>query len=338
MPHPNFPDLRMRYVYSGVLILAALALAMSGCYRSKSVRESLGQATRGVQAGPRILADYQPWFGYPEHISVGYSTQDPAILRKQVQKAKEMGIYAFAVDWYGERRPFEDRSYALLQQVSSEEHFHICLMYDETQEDNGHATEDALEAFDKAYRAYIGPNAPGREAYVTYNGRPIVFIFPKRGNTDWERVRNAVNQWERPPILIYKDDPPPKYTDAFDGFYAWVHPGQHWDPKGGDWGKEYLEKFYKKMSDRTGKIVVGGIWPGFNDTKASWSLNRHMDRRCGATFEDTLNIFHQYDDPERPMPFLLIATWNDYEEGTQIETGVSDCHGSNKPFAETASR
>ena len=26
------------------------------------------------------------------------------------------------------------------------------------------------------------------------------------------------------------------------------------------------------------------------------------------------------------MPFMLIATWNDYEEGTQIETGVSDCH------------
>jgi hypothetical protein len=38
------------------------------------------------------------------------------------------------------------------------------------------------------------------------------------------------------------------------------------------------------------------------------------------------------------MPFLLIATWNDYEEGTQIETGVSDCHGSGKTFAETASQ
>jgi hypothetical protein len=51
-----------------------------------------------------------------------------------------------------------------------------------------------------------------------------------------------------------------------------------------------------------------------------------MDRRCGQTFEDTLKLFHRYDDPERPMPFMLIATWNDYEEGTQIETGVSDCH------------
>jgi hypothetical protein len=248
-----------------------------------------------------------------------------------------MGIYAFAVDWYGERRPFEDRSYALLQQVSAEQQFHICLMYDETQEDNGHATEDALEAFEKAYRAYIGPNAPGREAYVTYHGRPIIFIFPKRGNTDWNRVRTAVDQWERPPILIYKDDPPPKYANAFDGFYAWVHPGQHWDANGRDWGKEYLDQFYKKMKEHPDKVIVGGVWPGFNDTKASWSLNRHMDRRCGATFEDTLKLFHQHNDPERPMPFLLIATWNDYEEGTQIETGVSDCNGR-RPITETAAR
>jgi hypothetical protein len=52
-----------------------------------------------------------------------------------------------------------------------------------------------------------------------------------------------------------------------------------------------------------------------------------MDRRCGETFEDTLKMFHRYDDPEHAMPFVMIATWNDYEEGTQIETGVSDCHG-----------
>ncbi|HTM36337.1 MAG TPA: endo-1,3-alpha-glucanase family glycosylhydrolase [Terriglobales bacterium] len=327
----------MRYLYTGGLIAGVLVLVMVGCNRNQSVRESLSQTTRGMQQGPRILADYQPWFGDPDHMSVGYSTQDPAVLRKQVERAKQMGIYAFAVDWYGERRPFEDRSYALLQQVSAEQQFHICLMYDETQEDNGHATEDALEAFEKAYRAYIGPNAPGREAYVTYHGRPIIFIFPKRGNTDWNRVRTAVDQWERPPILIYKDDPPPKYANAFDGFYAWVHPGQHWDANGRDWGKEYLDQFYKKMKEHPDKVIVGGVWPGFNDTKASWSLNRHMDRRCGATFEDTLKLFHQHNDPERPMPFLLIATWNDYEEGTQIETGVSDCNGR-RPITETAAR
>lgn len=328
----------MRYLYTTVWVLAVFALITSGCYRSTSIRKSLNQATRGVERTPRILADYQPWFGDPGHINVGYSTQDPAVLRKQVQKAKDMGIYGFAVDWYGDRLPFEDRSYALLQQVASEEHFHVCLMYDETQEDNGHATDDALEAFEKAYQAYIGPKAPWRDAYVTYAGRPVIFVFPKRGNTDWDRVRAAVNQWETPPLLIYDDDPPAKYMNDFDGFYAWVHPGRNWDPKGADWGKEYLENFYRRMSDRPGKIIVGGVWPGFNDTRASWSLNRHMDRRCGATFEDTLQIFHQNDDPEHPMPFLLIATWNDYEEGTQIETGVSDCHGPEKTQVAQTSR
>jgi Glycosyl hydrolase family 71 len=326
----------MKYLYATICIgIAALLIAQtSGCYHG-NVHQPMTDISRGMSNPTRILADYQPWFGDRDHISVGYSTQDPAVLRKQIQKAKSMGIYGFAVDWYGERRPFEDNSYAILQRVASEENFHVCLMYDETQEDNGHATEDALEAFDKAYRAYIGPHAPGREAYVTYNDRPIIFIFPKRGHTDWDRVRNAVDQWERPPILIYKDQPPPRYAKDFDGLYAWVHPGRAWDPKGGDWGKEYLEKFYEK-NQGSGKLLVGGIWPGFNDTRASWSLNRHMDRRCGQTFEDTLKLFHRYDDSEHPMPFMLIATWNDYEEGTQIETGVSDCHGKEKQSSQVA--
>ena len=317
----------MKHFLGILLVLAAILLIMqtSGCYHG-TVRP-VRQEMQGLPGAPRILADYQPWFGDPEHMNVGYSTQDPAVLHKQIQEAKSMGIYAFAVDWYGERLPFEDHSYALLQQVANEDHFRVCLMYDETQEDNGHATDDALEAFDKAYRAYIGPNAPGYEAYVTYQGRPVIFIFPKRGHTDWGRVREAVNQWEHPPILIYKDDPPKQYDQDFDGYYAWIHPGRAWDPHGADWGKDYLEKFYDKMKEHPGKVVVGGVWPGFNDTKASWTLNRHMDRRCGQTFEDTLKIFHHYDDPEHPMPFMLIATWNDYEEGTQIETGVSDCHG-----------
>jgi hypothetical protein len=67
------------------------------------------------------------------------------------------------------------------------------------------------------------------------------------------------------------------------------------------------------------------VWPGFNDTKASWSLNRHIDTRCGKTFEDTLRLFRENDDPAHPMPFVLIATWNDYEEGTAIERGLPRC-------------
>ena len=279
---------------------------------------------------PQVLADYQPWFGDPDHIDVGYSTQDPNVLRKQIESARKMGIYAFVVDWYGSRKPFLDRSTALLQRVASEQHFHVALMYDETQDDNGHATDDAMEAMDLAYKNYIGPSAPGRDAYLLYKGRPVIFVFPKQGHTDWNQVRQQVNQWESPPLLLYKDDPPPQYAQSFDGEYAWVYPGSKgWSPDGQAWGEDYLQDFYKKMqSQHPDEITVGGVWPGFNDAKASWSLNRHIDARCGQTFANTLRLFEENNTPSHPIPFALIATWNDYEEGTAIEQGIPSCNGS----------
>lgn len=309
------------------LSIVALFLIAPGCHRAGSYR-ALNQALESPVQRPTVLAVYVPWFGDPEHINVGYTTDDPAVLRRQIAKAKDRGVQVFVVDWYGERRPFLDHSYALMQQVASQNHFKVALMYDETEEDNGQATEESLAAMTKAYETYLRPGAAGRDAYLEYNERPVIFIFPKRGHTDWNRVRALVSNWPVPPLLIYKDDPPPQYASAFDGYYAWVHPGSGgWISSGENWGEDYLESFYKKMQNQPDKITVGTAWPGFDDTKASWSMDRHIDERCGKTFEDTLRLFRFYDQI-RPMPFLLIATWNDYEEGTAIEPGVRRNCGS----------
>ena len=50
-----------------------------------------------------------------------------------------------------------------------------------------------------------------------------------------------------------------------------------------------------------------------------------MSSRCGKTFDDTLRLFRRYYNEQRPLPFLMIETWNDYEEGTAIENGVDTC-------------
>lgn len=308
-----------------------------GCHHASSQNLTLKDLSE-ESGNPKILADYQPWFGDPDHIDVGYSSQDPNVLRKQIESARSIGIDAFVVDWYGPRRPFLDRSTTLLERIASEQHFHIALMYDETQDDNGHATDEALEAMELAYRKYIGPQAPGHDAYLQYRGHPVIFVFPKQGHTDWDQVRQLVNQWESPPILLYQDDPPPQFTKAFDGEYAWVFPGQKgWSPDGQAWGEDYLTNFYKKMRSRSDQVTVGGVWPGFNDAKASWSLGRHIDARCGETFQDTMRVFQENNSSSHPIPFVLIATWNDYEEGTAIERGIPQC-GESKSGAAQAAR
>ena len=219
-----------------IAIIVAIFLIAPGCHRAVS-EHPLTRAIQSAPQGPEVLAVYVPWFGDPEHIKVGYTTDDPAVLRRQISKAKDMGVTVFAVDWYGDRRPFLDQSYALMQKVASQSHFKVALMYDETEEDNAQATEESLAAMTKAYDAYLRPGAPGRDAYLEYNGRPVIFIFPKRGHTDWNRVRAFVNNWPVPPLIIYKDDPPPQYANAFDGMYAWIHPGvKGWVPDGSNWG------------------------------------------------------------------------------------------------------
>ncbi len=328
------------YQYALLAYVVILSSIPSACTYANSRNLALKDIPASP-GNPKILADYQPWFGDPEHINVGYSSQDPNVLRKQIENARNLSIYAFVVDWYGSRRPFLDRSTALLERIASEQHFHIALMYDETQDDNGHATDDALEAMELAYQKYIGPRAPGRDAYLLYHGQPVVFVFPKHGHTDWNQVRQAVNLWASPPILLYKDDPPSEFGKAFDGEYAWVHPGSKgWSVDGQEWGEDYLRDFYTKMRTKhPDEVTVGGVWPAFNDAKASWSLNRHIDARCGKTFEDTLRLFDENNGPSHPIPFVLIASWNDYEEGTAIERGLPHCdepkgnvaHGAGRP-------
>src|SRR5580700_1489475 len=176
-------------LYQCALLAYLLAASCLGSACSRADARNLSLKDVADSAGnPKILADYQPWFGDPDHIDVGYSSLDPKVLRKQIENARSMGIYAFVVDWYGARRPFLDRSTALLQRIASEQHFHIALMYDETQDDNGHATDEAMEAMELAYQKYIGPGAPGRDAYLLYRGRPVIFVFHKRGHTDWNLV------------------------------------------------------------------------------------------------------------------------------------------------------
>jgi hypothetical protein len=313
---------------TGLFFLGILLslLPVTGCARP-NLKESLG-AVQAPESGTQLLAIYQPWFGQKDHINVGYSSHDPGVLRQQIARARELNISGFVVNWYGPRKEFEDRTYGLLQQAAKENNFKVAVQYDEAVDHPGYATDAVIVDLQYLYDKYISPSAgPSREAYLRYNGRPVVFIFPKDASTDWNRVREVTQGWPDPPVLIYKDESG-KYANAFDGFYPWVQPGKAgWAADGRNWGEDYLEYFYSDMTQHhPDKIAVGAVWPGFDDSKASWSRNRHIANRCGKTFEDALRLFRRYYGGQNAPPYLLIETWNDYEEGTAIERGINHCN------------
>lgn len=297
--------------------------ALLGCERTGG---GTRPAFRPAQGGPMVLAVHQPWFGEPDHIQVGYSSLDRNVAERQIEQARSLGIEAFVVNWYGPHKTFIDRGYALMHNTAAEKGFYVALLYDETA-DGLRATDTTVADLQYAYQHYIGPQAgQARSAYLQYDGRPVIFIFPKSHKTDWARVRRELSSWEQPPILIYEYGENLN-ADPFDGLYAWVQPGPAgWARDGSNWGGEYLDTFYSRMITRyPDKITVGAAWPQFDDTRASWSQNRRISARCGQTFAQTLRSFRRYYNDRNPLPFLLVQTWNDYEEGTSIEPGVPAC-------------
>lgn len=318
-----------------VLSLLLFSFAPHGCLNSAADAPT-PLKYRATGTSPQVIALYEAWFGHPRHISVGYSSQDPRVIEHQIKAAKGMGITAFVVDWYGDREPFIDQSYAEMQKIAARNHFQVAMMYDETSQEDD-ATDEAIADFTMFHETYLSSKAEGRQAYLSFEGRPVIFIFPKGGHTDWDTVRAVVNKWNPAPLLI-QENLPGAYANDFDGFYAWINPGEKgWAPDGSNWGEQYLKNFYDTIKTKyPDKLIVAGAWATMDDSKASWGLNRHIAARCGETFTDTFNYWRKELPPDQPPPFVMLETWNDYEEGTAIEQGIASCGNGNVPISKSA--
>ncbi len=271
--HHMFSRLRRSADFRAIALLgmAMLSLLMmagaTGCAAKINPRESLAAQGRAPEGSPKLLAIYQPWFGQSAHINVGYSCHDPNVLRQQIAKAKELNISGFVVNWYGPRKEFEDQAYGLMQQAASADpSFKVAAQYDEAVDHPGYDTDAVIVDLQYLYDRYIGPHAgPTRSAYLRYNGRPVIFIFPKDSAVDWNRVRQVTNSWEDPPLMIYKDMND-TYPAAFDGFIPGCNRAKTAGRATAAIRAEYLDYFYRHMQENhRDKLAVGAVWPGFDD-------------------------------------------------------------------------
>jgi hypothetical protein len=238
------------------------------------------------------------------------------------------------VDWYGppaglsndDDRAFIDQATAELIRQSEMRGFKVALMYDEGTLSNTvpltalrqtRAISDLLYA----QRYFTSP------AYLSMSGHPALFVFPYpqvEPDINWLYVRSQLGIT----VTLLDEDPNPDdqpHDLQFDGFYAWVQPpSSGWREDGTEWGHDYLTWFYGVMTGLaptyTSRIAIGGVWPGFDDSAAPWGQNRYMWRRCGQTWRDTWQLANQFNPP-----YVMIATWNDFEEGSDIEFGIGDC-------------
>jgi hypothetical protein len=124
------------------------------------------------------------WFGNSGHMNVGYRSDDPAQVHKQVEDMISRGIQGAIVDWYGAAATLEDTGTKLLMK-EAEVHpgFTFAITEDagalvSAAEQNGCDVTTQLIA-DLNYVVSTYTSSP---AYMKVNGKTPIFMF---GVTGW---------------------------------------------------------------------------------------------------------------------------------------------------------
>lgn len=268
----------------------------------------------------RIYAALMPWFGRPDHMSIGYTSSDPTQIGAQINDMRSRGFQGAIIPWYGSNVAINSTTAInFMDAAQSAGNFEFSIMIDmgallAYAEQNGC---DTTAQFITDLN-YIAATFYGSSAYSRVSGRPVVYLFGVEVyDINWTEVRSAV---AGNPMFMLRN--PSAFSDSYaDAGYAWVQI----DPSNpNDMMLSYLDSFYA-AAGTSSKYAVGNGYKGFDDTQAAWGSNRIVNQHCGLTWLDTFAEANKHYSSSRQLPAFQVATWNDYEEGTEIESGIENC-------------
>ncbi len=270
----------------------------------------------------RIYARLMPFFGDKSHLDVGYDSADPRQVARQVEDMISRGIDGTILDWYGPERGRSDKIASLLRDEAERRNgFEFGISEDHGALENCakrpgcDVTQRLIDDLNYAYEHF--ERSP---AYMRQNGRPVVMFFDVEAKSvDWGRVRQKVAGH---PLFVFRNSGAFSLQQS-DGGYAWIG-----EAKEGGNGMPYLQRFYKaslRGRQEGTEFTMGSAYKGFDDSAASWGKHRLLKQDCGKTWLETFAQANQIFSGGNQLDALQIVTWNDYEEGTEVESGIDNC-------------
>ena len=258
----------------------------------------------------QVYVNWVPWWGTNNHVNIGYSEANAAQLDAQVVDMMSRGIDGLVVDWWHAGQ-LEINSELMLTASENHAPFTYALMYDAAQLSGlTDPTQRFINDLNFATQRYYGS-----PAYMRINGQPVMLTFGiEMYPIDWTRVKAGVTG---NPLFIFRNA---------NGYAQPMSAGAFaWGASSAD--NSYLNFYYSKALLASPTMVTwGAAAKGFNDSIAAWGQNRFADQLCGQHWISQLADAATYylATPTR-LNGMQIATWNDYEEGTEIETGIDNC-------------
>jgi hypothetical protein len=286
----------------------------------------------------KLIAHLEPWWGSSHHIDIGYSSQDPSQVHRQVVDMITRGLDGVVADWYGSDS-YEALGLKLLM-AEAETHpgFVFFVEVDKGAIEWGscypscNATSAVIQLMTRVSSDFFAS-----PAYFRLDGRPVLrefgmetVSFPAgQPDRNWNVIDWSLVQSQVPgnPLIIHRNLG--GFSKPYSaGAFGWMEPKTvDAMPPNYD-GTDELNWFYSNaVADHGSMPAFGAAWKGFSDILADWSPpgGRHIKQNCGQTWLRTFDAVNRHYSAARQLAVLQLITWNDYEEGTELETGIENC-------------
>ena len=227
------------------------------------------------------------------------------------------GVDGTIIDWYGPADFTDQTAKLVMAEVEQHPGFTFAIMVDKGAIGNSPCQGCTPQQTLVSLVHYVEQTYIPSPAYMRVNGQPLITNFDMDLNytVDWAAVKAASTT---NPDFIFQHKG--GFTHAVSGgSYSWVIVNVT------DEGMGYLSQFYGAGMAAPAEETIGAAYKGFNDTLASWGEGRIMNQQCGQTWLQTFNKINSLYNSTNQLDAVQLVTWDDYEEGTEIETGIDNC-------------
>jgi hypothetical protein len=270
----------------------------------------------------RWFAHATPWFGTSSHISIGLTNNTAAYVAAMITDMKNRGFNGVVIDWYGQGHSTD----GVVQKIKSYlagipgNTFTYIIMVDKGVQ-GGTSTNNLVTQIQYCQNQYFNDTNYEHEASAA--GQPILMFFG---------VRSALGASAMADLKV-----------ETGGNMVWVEQGtsylsEPWEDECFEWtheydtGVNYSDPFnlaavtapYPTIKN-SGKKAFGAMCGNFNGTltkSVSWSMGKYLPSSNGLCVVQRAASINSAIFPN--MTRMQWTTWSDWEEGTQVESGIEN--------------
>jgi hypothetical protein len=324
------------------ILAVVLACSVGLVLLPRAVRHaqaSSQQASQDQDAVPRmVLTFYYPWYGVPDgpggagknvhwrrideankdiqasthYPALGaYDSHDPEVIDQHCRWAKQAGIDALIVSWWG-HGSYSDRAMEKILDGCRRHGLTACIYYEtvprpQTPET---AAEDIVRVLNKYGK---------HSAHLKVAGKPVVFVYGRAlkqlGLSAWRKALDQINRRYENGVTAIGDQFSYGAARVFDGVHTYNTAGslRGMSP---DKARGWAEQTYRswvQLADKAGKISAITVIPGYDDTKIrkpGLAVQRYDGKLYQVQWQQAIEA-----DPH----WVLITSFNEWHEGSEIE-------------------